>query len=46
MVELAAGEESDLVAARDALRAALEAMGPAPLPRPKRETPGRAHAGV
>ncbi|HSH07017.1 MAG TPA: cytochrome b N-terminal domain-containing protein [Burkholderiales bacterium] len=46
MVELAAGEEAGLVTARDALRATLEAMGPAPLPRPKRETPGRVHAGA
>ena len=30
---------------RDALRRALETLGAAPLPRPKRETPGRAHAG-
>jgi coenzyme F420-reducing hydrogenase delta subunit/Pyruvate/2-oxoacid:ferredoxin oxidoreductase delta subunit len=46
MVELAAGDEVALRAARDALRAALEALGPAPLPRPKRETPGRARADV
>jgi coenzyme F420-reducing hydrogenase delta subunit/ferredoxin len=44
IVELAAGEEADLVAARDALRAALEAIGPAPLARPKRERAGRTHA--
>jgi coenzyme F420-reducing hydrogenase delta subunit/ferredoxin len=44
MVELAAGEEADLAAARDALRAALEAMAPAPLQPPKRERLGRAHA--
>lgn len=44
MVELAAGEEAELIAARDALRAALEAMAPAPLPPPKRERSGRAHA--
>lgn len=46
MVELAAGEEAELLAARDALRAALEAMVPAPLARPKREPAGRVHAGV
>jgi len=46
MVECAAGEEADLVAARDALRGALEAMGAAPLARPKREKPGRARAGA
>jgi len=44
MVELAAGEEADLAAARDALRAALEAMAPAPLQPPKRERAGTAHA--
>jgi len=44
MVALAAGEEGDLLAARDALREALQAIGPAPLARPKRETAGRAHA--
>jgi len=37
MAALAAGEEADLVAARDALRGALEALGPAPRPRPKRD---------
>jgi len=44
MAALAAGEEGDLLAARDALREALQAIGPAPLARPKRETAGRAHA--
>jgi len=37
MVELAAGEEADLLAARDALRSALAALGPVPLPRSKRD---------
>jgi len=45
MVELAAGDEAELARARDALRAALEALGPAPLPRPKREAREKAHAG-
>ena len=50
MVALAAGDEAALAAARDALRSALEAMGPAPARQPKRERPAtgdgevRAHA--
>jgi len=44
MVELGAGEEAELAAARDALRTALEAMAPAPLQPPKRERAGREHA--
>jgi len=48
MVALAAGEEDDLVAARDALRRALDALGPAPRLRPKRdasaERTARGHA--
>jgi quinol-cytochrome oxidoreductase complex cytochrome b subunit/coenzyme F420-reducing hydrogenase delta subunit len=45
MVERAAGEEAALRAARDALREALAAMGPAPLPRPKREATAKERAG-
>jgi coenzyme F420-reducing hydrogenase delta subunit len=50
MVALAAGDEAALAAAHDALRSALEAMGPAPARQPKRERPAtgdgeaRAHA--
>ncbi len=45
MVALAAGDEAALGAARDALRAALEAMGPAPARRPKRERPAAGEGG-
>jgi coenzyme F420-reducing hydrogenase delta subunit/ferredoxin len=50
MVALAAGDGAALAAAHDALRSALEAMGPAPARQPKRERPAtgdgeaRAHA--